>query len=197
MYLNTTGQSNITVAYNLRDIDGSTDNAVQPVALQYRVGNSGNFTNVPAGFVADATTGPSLATLVTAVNAVLPAAANNQPEVQVRVITTANAVGNDEWVGVDDIAITGTPTGTATATDTPIATPTDAATPTATRTPSATNTPTATATATSTPTAPTSGNLVINEIDYDQPSTDAAEFIEIKNNDSIAVNLDAYDIPSS
>lgn len=106
--LNTSGQSNINVAYNLRDLDGSTDNAVQPVALQYRVGNSGNFTNVAAGFVADATTGPSLATLVTPVSATLPAAANNQPLVQVRIIT-ANAAGNDEWVGVDDINITGTP----------------------------------------------------------------------------------------
>ncbi|MDQ3006614.1 MAG: hypothetical protein M3R47_14695, partial [Chloroflexota bacterium] len=59
LYLNTTGQTNITVAYSLRDIDGSIDNAIQPVALQYRVGPSGNFTNIPAGFVADATTGPS------------------------------------------------------------------------------------------------------------------------------------------
>jgi len=104
--LNTTGQSNINVAYTLRDIDGSTDNAVQPVALQYRVGSSGNFTNVPAGFVADATTGPSLATLVTPVSAALPAAANNQALVQVRIITS-NAAGSDEWVGIDDINITG------------------------------------------------------------------------------------------
>ena len=42
---------------------------------------------------------------MTPVNAVLPPDANNQPLVQVRVITT-NAVGNDEWVGVDDISIT-------------------------------------------------------------------------------------------
>ncbi|MBX7220151.1 MAG: hypothetical protein K1Y36_09415 [Blastocatellia bacterium] len=104
-YLNTTGQSSINVAYNLRDIDGSADNAIQPVALQYRVGNTGNFTNVPAGFVADATTGPSLATLVTPVSATLPPACDNQALVQVRVIT-ANAVGSDEWVGVDDISIT-------------------------------------------------------------------------------------------
>lgn len=103
--LATTGQSSINVAYNLRDIDGSADNAVQPVALQYRVGSSGDFTNVPAGFVADATTGPSLATLVTHVSATLPAAANNQPLVQVRIITS-NASGNDEWVGIDDISIT-------------------------------------------------------------------------------------------
>jgi predicted extracellular nuclease len=104
--LNTTGFTGITVAYNLRDIDGSTDNAIQPAALQFRVGGTGTFTNVPAGFVADATSGPSLATLVTSVSAALPAGAENQSLVQLRVIT-ANAVGSDEWVGVDDIAITG------------------------------------------------------------------------------------------
>jgi uncharacterized repeat protein (TIGR01451 family) len=102
LFVNTTGWSSITVAYNLRDIDGSTDNAVQQVALQFRVGNTGDFTNVPAGYVADATTGPSLATLVTPVSAMLPAAADNQSLVEIRIIT-ANAVGNDEWVGVDDI----------------------------------------------------------------------------------------------
>jgi hypothetical protein len=110
--LNTTGQNNIRVAYNLRDLDASADNAIQPVALQYRIGNTGNFINVAGGFVADATTGPSQATLVTPVAATLPAAANNQPVVQVRIITS-NAVGNDEWVGIDDINITtvSTPAG--------------------------------------------------------------------------------------
>lgn len=103
--LNTSGQSGINVAYNLRDLDSSADNSVQPVALQYRVGNTGNFINVPAGFVADATTGPSLATLVTPVSALLPAGADNQPLVQVRIITS-NAAGNDESVGIDDISIT-------------------------------------------------------------------------------------------
>ncbi len=104
LYLNTSGQSGVTVKYNLRDVDGSADNSVQPVALQYRVGSSGNFTNLPAGFVADASSGPSLATLVTPVCVVLPAAADNQAEVQVRMITT-NAVGSDEWIGVDDIVV--------------------------------------------------------------------------------------------
>jgi hypothetical protein len=103
----TTGLQSITVAMNLRDIDGSTDNAVQQIAVQYRVGNAGSWSNVTGGYVADATTGPSLATLVTPVSVVLPAGANNQPEVQVRVLTT-NAGGNDEWVGIDDISITGT-----------------------------------------------------------------------------------------
>ena len=36
--------------------------------------------------------------------------------------------------------------------------------------------------------------LVINEIDYDQPSTDAAEFIELRNNGNLAVSLGSYTI---
>ncbi len=104
IHLNTTGKTNITVSYNLRDIDGSADNAVQPVALHFRVGSSGSFTNIAAAFVADATTGPSQATQVTPVSVMLPAAAENQPLVQLRIMTT-NAVGNDEWVGIDDISI--------------------------------------------------------------------------------------------
>ncbi|MCB9307640.1 MAG: hypothetical protein H6565_13680 [Lewinellaceae bacterium] len=105
--INTSCMSDITVAYNVRDIDGSADNAIQQVALQYRIGNTGSFTNIPAAYIADATTGPSLADLVTPISIVLPADANNQGEVQLRIMTT-NAVGNDEWVGIDDISITGT-----------------------------------------------------------------------------------------
>ncbi|MDY0055977.1 MAG: ExeM/NucH family extracellular endonuclease [Methyloversatilis sp.] len=104
--LDTRGRNGITVRYDLRDLDGSTDNAVQPVALQYRVGNSGSFVNVPAAFVSDATEGPSLAGKVTPVSVTLPAAADNQPLLQLRIITT-NAVGNDEWVGIDNIVVDG------------------------------------------------------------------------------------------
>ena len=107
--LNTTGctapSRAINISYNLRDLDDSIDNAQMQVALQYRVGNSGNYTNIPAGYVSDATTGPNQATLVTPVFASLPVAAQNQPQVHVRIITT-NAVGDDEFVGVDDISIT-------------------------------------------------------------------------------------------
>jgi len=102
--LNTTGANGIGISYNLRDIDSSSDNAVQPVALQYRIGSSGNYTNIAAAFVADATTGPSQATQVSNVNIILPSACNNQSLVQLRIMTT-NAAGNDEWVGVDDINI--------------------------------------------------------------------------------------------
>ena len=94
LYLNTAGRQNVQVSYNVRDLDASTDDAIQQVALQYRVGTSGNFTNLPAGFLADATTGPSIATLSTNVAVTLPAAANNQSQVQVRIISN-NATGND------------------------------------------------------------------------------------------------------
>lgn len=40
----------------------------------------------------------------------------------------------------------------------------------------------------------TSAQLIINEIDYDQPSTDDAEFIEIKNVSGTSVNLDSYEV---
>jgi uncharacterized protein len=103
--VDTLGRSGVTVRYRLRDIDASSiANAVQPVALQYRVGASGDFVAVPGGFVEDATTGPGQATLATPVSAVLPAAADDKPLVQLRILTT-NAVGQDEWVGVDDIEV--------------------------------------------------------------------------------------------
>jgi len=108
LYLNTTGVQNVSVNYLLRDLDGSTDNSIQPIALQYRVGTTGDFINISAGFVADASSGPSLATLTTTVSAVLPSAANNQAQVQVRIIT-ANALGSDEWIGIDNINVSSTP----------------------------------------------------------------------------------------
>jgi carbon monoxide dehydrogenase subunit G len=107
LHLNTTGRSSVNVSYTLRDIDPSVDDAVQQFALQYRIGSTGNFINVPGGYVADATTANS-ATKVSSVSATLPAAVNNQPLVQVRIIT-ADAVGNDEWVGVDDIVVSSSP----------------------------------------------------------------------------------------
>jgi hypothetical protein len=103
--LDTRGQADVSVRLVLRDIDATGADAISPVALQYRVGASGNFTAAPGGYVADATTGPSAAALVTPVRTTLPAAANDKPLVQLRVITT-NAAGQDEWIGIDDIEVT-------------------------------------------------------------------------------------------
>jgi len=107
IYLNCTLKQDVTISYNLRDVDGSTDNAGQQFALHYRVGNSGTWTDVPDAYVADASSGPSLATLVTPVSVMLLSAVNNQPLVQLRIMTT-NATGNDEFVGIDDISVTAT-----------------------------------------------------------------------------------------
>ena len=102
MSLDTRGRAGVTVRLLVRDIDATAHDAVEPVALQYRVGAAGPFAAVPGGYVADATSGPGEATQVTRVSVNLPAAADGQPLVQVRVITT-NAAGQDEWVGIDDI----------------------------------------------------------------------------------------------
>jgi uncharacterized protein len=104
--LDTRGKQNITIGYKLRDIEGSANNAVEPVALQFRSQTTGPFIDIPAAFVPDATTGPNVATLVTPIVVILPAEANDKPLVQVRWIT-ANAEGNDEWIGIDDIAVIG------------------------------------------------------------------------------------------
>lgn len=104
IYLNTSGRASINVSYLLRDIDGSSDISIQPVALQYRLGNTGDFINIPAGFVADASSVPDLATLTTPVSVILPSACDNQPMVEIRILTT-NAVGSDEWIGIDDIVV--------------------------------------------------------------------------------------------
>ena len=83
--------------------------------VQYRVGAAGEFAAVPGGYVADATSGPGEASKVTRVGVNLPAAADGQQLVQVRVITT-NAAGQDEWVGVDDIEVTAASAGGGTGT---------------------------------------------------------------------------------
>ncbi len=107
-HLDTRGWRDVAVSYLLRDLDGSNDDAIQPVALQYRVGDSASFTNIAAAYVADASSGPNLSTLVTPVSVLLPQVAWNAERVQLRVIT-ANAAGWDEWIGIDDFHIWGTP----------------------------------------------------------------------------------------
>lgn len=102
--LDTSGRVGVSVRMLLRDIDATAHDAVEPMALQYRVGSSGPFAGVPGGYVADATSGPGDATRVSQLSVNLPAAADDQPLVQVRVLTT-NAVGQDEWVGIDDIEV--------------------------------------------------------------------------------------------
>ena len=158
LYLNTTGNSNIHVAFNARDVDSASD-VVQQLNVQYRVGGTGLYVNVPGGYFADVTAAG--ATMVTPVSLDLPADANNQSIVEVRIMTT-NATGSDEWIGIDDINVTaagGTPTNTPT--NTPTTTPTVTPSGTVTATPTNTPTNTPTATPTNTPTATPTGSPTV------------------------------------
>lgn len=104
LYLDASGRQDLHFSVDLRDIDASTDNAIQQVTIQYRIGELGAWTNVPNGYVADASTGPSQASAVTHLELDLPAALNNQSQVEIRILTT-DAIGSDEWIGVDNIRV--------------------------------------------------------------------------------------------
>ena len=102
IHLDATGRENIVFSTLLRDID-TASTAVQPIAVQYRIGDSGSWINVEGGYVANANTGGDTMLSVT-----LPAAANGEAEIQVRVITT-DAGGSDNFIGIDDIRVTSDP----------------------------------------------------------------------------------------
>lgn len=107
IYLNTSGVTNVQLSYLLRDVDGAADNAVQQMNAQYRVGGTGNYVNIPLTYVADASSGPSLATLATAISVTLPTAVENQSLVEIRIMSV-DAGGSDEWIGIDDIVVSAT-----------------------------------------------------------------------------------------
>ncbi|WP_066649320.1 MULTISPECIES: beta strand repeat-containing protein [Sphingomonas] len=110
-YLDSTGRQDITVSYRLRDLETGSDNAAQQVALQYRTSSTGTWSNVTGGYTADATAGPNTAGPDINVSVTLPADANNQSQLELRIITT-DAASNDEWVGIDDIVVSSSPGAT-------------------------------------------------------------------------------------
>jgi hypothetical protein len=97
---------NVRVNFNLRDLVLPASNVAEPFALQYRIGTSGDFTNLSTGFVGDATDGPNPGNLVTPVRVTLPGETYDQPQLQLRIITT-NPSSTARWIGVDDIQVTG------------------------------------------------------------------------------------------
>jgi hypothetical protein len=102
-YLDTTGiVAPVTVDFDVQDLDGSGHDAVQQLNVQYRVGETGPWINVPGGYFADVTEPNSTPT--THVSVVLPDDALGEEKVQVRVMTT-NADGRDEWIGIDNIVV--------------------------------------------------------------------------------------------
>jgi hypothetical protein len=108
IYVNATGKKDVTVSFDVADIDPLTSNAVQQVALQYRVGESGMFTNAPNGYIDDATDPITMTKKITAINSVLPDATDGASQLQLRIMTT-NWNGADEFIAIDNISVTGTP----------------------------------------------------------------------------------------
>ncbi len=108
IYLNTTGKTNITLSFDAIDIDGSVDNTAQQIAVHYRVGTTGVFTNLPSGYIADASTGSNLSGNTNSMSISLPVDAENVAQLEIRIMTT-NAVGNDEWIGIDNISVISNP----------------------------------------------------------------------------------------
>jgi hypothetical protein len=114
IFIESTGRSNITLSYRVRDID-STHAANQQLALHYRVGEVGDFTNVPSAWLdldpdahPDAEVGIGGEKYLDVV--VSDSSWANQSKLQFRIMT-ANAQGAtaDEWIGIDDILITSVP----------------------------------------------------------------------------------------
>ena len=102
-HLDLTGKSSTVFSFDARDLDGGADDTNQQIAVHYRVGSSGAYTDIPAAYIADATTGGS-ATQTTHRDVSLPLATDNQADVYVRVMTS-NAASNDELVGIDNLNI--------------------------------------------------------------------------------------------
>ena len=105
LHLDATARQNLHLDVDIRDLE-TADNAAQAFNIQYRVGASGAWTNLPGSYIADATDATN--TLVTHLSLDLPAALNGQSQIQLRFMTT-NASGNDEWIGVDNISVTSQP----------------------------------------------------------------------------------------
>jgi uncharacterized protein len=107
LHMDATGRTGIRLQADLRDLDGSDDDAAQQINVQYRTSAAGAWVNAPGGYVADATDqdpGADLADKVTMLDVILPADANGAATLQIRIMTT-NANGNDEWVGIDNIVV--------------------------------------------------------------------------------------------
>ncbi|MCX7767857.1 MAG: T9SS type A sorting domain-containing protein [Flavobacteriales bacterium] len=112
--LNTTGRSNIQVTWTGRtmSVAGGSPPRIFTIQLQYRIGNTGNFTDVPgSSYTMNNTAGHSA--VVGPVT--LPAVCNNQCLVQLRWIyyqSSSTGTGTRPELAVDDITVSSSPLGT-------------------------------------------------------------------------------------
>ena len=116
--LNTTGRSNIQVQYDIMTIrnphNDSTNTRINEVILQYRVGIEGSFINLTGteyqnNTVTQTGTGVTTPQNLLPRTITLPAAADNQPVVQLRWASReVSGVGSRPSFAVDNIGIIGT-----------------------------------------------------------------------------------------
>jgi hypothetical protein len=116
--LNTTGRTSILVTWTAADMTSSAGR-VNAVVLQYRVGTTGNFTDVAS--TTYTSNGTSAAVAQTFSSIALPAAAQNQSVVQIRWLYYAvSGTGSRDRIRIDDITVSSsagaTPTITASGT---------------------------------------------------------------------------------
>jgi hypothetical protein len=114
--INTTGLSNIQVAYDamaIRVLYNATNDRRNAMYMQYRVGTSGTFTTVPTSlFYSDTIPNQTSGTngiQVTPISITLPALCNNQPVVQLRWLNKDSTGGGARpSFAIDNVNITGT-----------------------------------------------------------------------------------------
>src|SRR6187399_328107 len=119
--LNTSGQSNVQVNYDVMTIrnpyDGTTNTRINEVSLQYRVGTSGTFSTL-TGIEYQNNTTLQTTTVTTPQNSqpkitTLPSACDNQSVVQIRWISRqVSGGGGRPSFAVDNINITGSTVST-------------------------------------------------------------------------------------
>ena len=103
--VNTTGKTNITVAYTVEII--SAQPRTVGVVMQYRIGNSGAWATV-VGTGNPASQAGGTAGVIATPSLTLPSIADNKPEVQIRWATwRGTQTGNSSGAAIDDINIQG------------------------------------------------------------------------------------------
>jgi hypothetical protein len=111
--VNTTGLSNIRATWTARTVLQQTarDNSI---ALQWRIGTTGDFTDVAATEYTSA--GNALGHSQAFTNIALPAACENKPVVQLRWMywESAGSSGSRDRLAIDEVSITGTAAGDST-----------------------------------------------------------------------------------
>lgn len=111
--LNTTGQTNISFQYDVMTLrnpyDGTNNTRINEVTLQYRIGNTGNFTNITGIEYQNGTTQQTGSGVTTPLDSahrslILPSACDNQPLVQLRWVNRQiSGAGSRPSFAIDNI----------------------------------------------------------------------------------------------